>query len=368
MDPAFNLDALMQLCDAVDASCALAEFEHPEHAQLVAATALKLPSTPPQQRPASAITDPPPAPKKPTNTPRPLAVPPIPRARLASSGDPDTAVRWVQRQLDALGYNHLPGPIFFPINKRASGRSLAAVAKRILAAGLPIKCLEAVVAAMWLLSAAEARRLDWLPVAFKTRIAGLPGVEEGGHEQVYRHIVLAVVAPPSPAGGTEERWGAVGLSRRRELMDKPLGFAYLSLKLPPPPPPPPDLSTTKPTHPPPCPLGPINRQAITLMWRELRRRGLPPIALGHGGGGSVDLGSAQDLGTPLPVVATARRRSRPAAAEGTMPKLAAVPSSAAGKRPRTGLVKATSGSAKAAEGAAEGGGGTGSRRGLNLGV
>lgn len=48
-----------------------------------------------------------------------------------------------------LGYNHL-GTTFFEIRKYASIRSLGQTAQRMVEHGLPIKCLEATVLALYL--------------------------------------------------------------------------------------------------------------------------------------------------------------------------------------------------------------------------
>jgi hypothetical protein len=50
----------------------------------------------------------------------------------------------------------------------------------------------------------------------------MPALPGANCEQCYRHIVLAVRDTSSGL------WGALGLSRRRELMDKPLRHSSLS--------------------------------------------------------------------------------------------------------------------------------------------
>ncbi|KAJ1563615.1 Tubulinyl-Tyr carboxypeptidase 1, partial [Cladochytrium tenue] len=96
--------------------------------------------------------------------------------------------------LDALGYNHVGAP-FFKVNKAACVRDLADVAAGMVKFGLPIKCLEAVVLA--------------ISISFKSTAGG----------EVFRHIVLGL------------RWnnlyGALGLSRRSDLMFKALRFVTL---------------------------------------------------------------------------------------------------------------------------------------------
>jgi hypothetical protein len=78
---------------------------------------------------------------------------------------------------------------------------------------LPIKCLEAVFLALYL--TAGMKDLDRIPVGFKTCV----------HGASYRHIVLAIRHRPS------KLWGAVGLSRRPELMFKELRFDSLAALL-----------------------------------------------------------------------------------------------------------------------------------------
>eukprot|EP00959_Pyramimonas_sp_CCMP1952_P267862 5600442-Pyramimonas_sp.AAC.1 len=75
---------------------------------------------------------------------------------------------------------------------------------------LPIKCLEAVFLGLYLTAGME--ELDRTPVGFKTEV--------GGH--VYRHIVLVIRHRPS------NKYGALGLSRRVELMYKELGYESMS--------------------------------------------------------------------------------------------------------------------------------------------
>ncbi|ORZ40893.1 Vasohibin-domain-containing protein [Catenaria anguillulae PL171] len=139
-------------------------------------------------------------------------------------------ISWIQRRLNSLGYNHLPGNPFFTINKRASARALGHVAASMFAAGLPIKCLEAVVLSMWLISEVLPAGISSVPIAFKSIInlpeCELPGTAAG---KQYRHIVLAVAHHSSSAvaGESGEVWGALGLSRRKDLMNKL--FQYKSL-------------------------------------------------------------------------------------------------------------------------------------------
>ncbi|TPX61938.1 hypothetical protein PhCBS80983_g00857 [Powellomyces hirtus] len=96
---------------------------------------------------------------------------------------------------------------FFEIRKSASVRSLMKTAQEMIVYGLPIKCLEAVVLATYL--TAPMMDIERIPCSFKS---------ECGSE-TYRHIVLLI--------RHGDRWGALGISRRPDLMDKPLSFKSL---------------------------------------------------------------------------------------------------------------------------------------------
>ena len=76
---------------------------------------------------------------------------------------------------------------------------------------LPIKCLEAVILATFLTNGISG--MDRFPISFKTVFSG----------QTYRHVVLGVYH-----GGY---YGALGMSRRSDLMDKPLAFKVKSCKV-----------------------------------------------------------------------------------------------------------------------------------------
>ncbi|KAI8612858.1 Vasohibin-domain-containing protein [Chytriomyces sp. MP71] len=112
------------------------------------------------------------------------------------------AVTAIQAYITHLGYNHFGS--LFRIRKGATGRELMKVAAEILKYGLPIKCLEAVVVATFLTN--DLLELDRYAITFKTICQG----------HVYRHIILAVKYA--------SQWGALGLSRRSNLMDKPMEF------------------------------------------------------------------------------------------------------------------------------------------------
>ncbi|KAK2104500.1 Tubulinyl-Tyr carboxypeptidase 1 [Saguinus oedipus] len=86
------------------------------------------------------------------------------------------------------------------------------LAKEMTKEALPIKCLEAVILGMALASylTNSMPTLERFPISFKTYFSG----------NYFRHIVLGV----NFAG----RYGALGMSRREDLMYKPPAFRTLS--------------------------------------------------------------------------------------------------------------------------------------------
>jgi hypothetical protein len=195
----------------------------------------------------------------------PLIPTSIPR-NINQNGDPSVALHWCQRVISKLGYNYFPRP-FFIVKKGASIRSLCHLAKSMTILGLPIKCLEAVVLGAYLTSSRPD--LTRITVSFKSKVV-LPGVQNGEPQEpvkaaqsnvptkgkltqrgnvsreglkpspsveskqenrtscsdsetrYYRHIILAINI--AKEGSTLDRWGALGLSRRHDLMDKPFIF------------------------------------------------------------------------------------------------------------------------------------------------
>lgn len=82
-------------------------------------------------------------------------------------------------------------------------------AKEMIQESLPIKCLEAVVLALFLTS--PLQNVQRVAVSFKSNFDGL----------YFRHVVLVI-----QHGGC---YGALGLSRRKDLMYKPLVFKVMAL-------------------------------------------------------------------------------------------------------------------------------------------
>ncbi|GIL84617.1 hypothetical protein Vretifemale_13299, partial [Volvox reticuliferus] len=125
------------------------------------------------------------------------------------SGGPQQRLHAVQHVINSLQYNHTPG-YYYNVSKSRPFSRIMDTARETLRVALPIKCLEAVF--LGALMTAGWQDLDRLPLAFKSTVQG----------QTYRHIVLAVFHAPS------RTWGALGLSRRPELMDKDLVYDSLA--------------------------------------------------------------------------------------------------------------------------------------------
>ncbi|KAI9090450.1 Vasohibin-domain-containing protein [Phlyctochytrium arcticum] len=180
--------------------------------------------------------------------------------------------RSVQNYLNRLSYNHLGTP-FFPIRKPLPFRSLMRTAQQITRYALPIKCLEAAVLGMLLSAGWEG--VDRITCSFKSIVADESSsapvgeqIDEGTGEGIeensqIRKTDLAIAAEKPQAGESADtprpsncssnsddrrsseslprevyrhmvlllrhgdRWGAIGLSRRPDLMDKPLAFSSL---------------------------------------------------------------------------------------------------------------------------------------------
>ncbi|XP_073465651.1 tubulinyl-Tyr carboxypeptidase 1 [Aquarana catesbeiana] len=116
-------------------------------------------------------------------------------------------VEAVQRYIRELQYNHT-GTQFFEIKKTRPLTGLMDLAKEMTKEALPIKCLEAVILAIYLTNSIST--LERFPISFKTQFSG----------GCFRHIVLGLYC--------NGYFGAVGISRREDLMYKPLHYRTLS--------------------------------------------------------------------------------------------------------------------------------------------
>ncbi|XP_046341883.1 tubulinyl-Tyr carboxypeptidase 1-like [Haliotis cracherodii] len=134
---------------------------------------------------------------------------PAPQAPLSFSptvpiGD---RVEKIQNYMTELQYNHT-GTQFFEIRKNRPISGLMECAKEMIRESLPIKCLEAVILGIYLTNGMMG--VERYPISFKSTFQG----------SVHRHVVLGI-----SHGG---RYGAIGMSRREDLMYKPLVFKSLS--------------------------------------------------------------------------------------------------------------------------------------------
>ncbi|CAL8272406.1 unnamed protein product [Merluccius merluccius] len=113
----------------------------------------------------------------------------------------------IQKYIRDLQYNHT-GTQFFEIKKSRPLTALMDIAKEMTREVLPIKCLEAVILAIYLTT--NLPGVERFPLSFKTQFSG-------NH---FYHIVLGI-----HSGG---RFGALGISRRDDLMFKHLEFRTLA--------------------------------------------------------------------------------------------------------------------------------------------
>lgn len=115
-------------------------------------------------------------------------------------------VEIIQRFITSFQYNYSGQP-FVKMNKRRGMSHISSCAKEIIRLGLPIQCIEAVFLGCFL--TAEFTGLDRLPLSFKSKC----------ETNTHRHIVLAL--------RYENKWGAIGISRRPNLMYKEIIFPSL---------------------------------------------------------------------------------------------------------------------------------------------
>lgn len=113
----------------------------------------------------------------------------------------------IQKYMNELEYNHT-GTQFYEIKKNRPVTGLMECAKEMIREALPIKCLEAVILGIFLTNGNLG--VERFPISFKSFYNG----------NVYRHVVLGIYN-----GG---RYGAIGMSRREDLMYKPLEYKSLT--------------------------------------------------------------------------------------------------------------------------------------------
>jgi hypothetical protein len=112
----------------------------------------------------------------------------------------------VQKYISELKYNHT-GTQFFEIRKDRPLSGLMESAKEMIRESLPIKCLEATILALHLTNGIPG--LQRFTIGFKTQI----------NTAWLSHVVLGIYY--------NGKFGALGLSRRDDLMYKPLKFRTL---------------------------------------------------------------------------------------------------------------------------------------------
>ena len=117
-------------------------------------------------------------------------------------------VRRVQSYIEHFQYNYTGKP-FIRMNKSRGISHIHNVSKQLIKESLPIQCVEAVFLGTTLTSGIS--ELTRVPLSFKSKFV---------KGTVHRHIVLAIKF--------EGKWGAIGISRRSSLMNKPIKYKKLS--------------------------------------------------------------------------------------------------------------------------------------------
>uniref|UniRef100_A0A8C5EDJ0 Tubulinyl-Tyr carboxypeptidase 2-like n=1 Tax=Gouania willdenowi TaxID=441366 RepID=A0A8C5EDJ0_GOUWI len=131
-------------------------------------------------------------------------VPSIPTFKPSMSGS--DWLQAIQNYMKALQYNHT-GTQFFEIKKSRPLCGLMETAREMIRESLPIKCLEAVILGIYLTNGLTS--VERFPISFKTQFSG----------HCFHHVVLGVCC--------NGRYGTLGMSRRQDLMDKPLSHRTL---------------------------------------------------------------------------------------------------------------------------------------------
>ena len=142
------------------------------------------------------------------NNPNLPSPPPSPRPPDLHTGyNTKQKVFAIQKFIESFQYNYTGQP-FVRMQRNRGMHHISSCAKQIIRAGLPIQCVEAVF--IGCLLTAGITEVDRVPLSFKSK-----------HDSnTYRHIVLAV--------RYEGKWGALGISRRKALMNKDIRFESLS--------------------------------------------------------------------------------------------------------------------------------------------
>jgi tubulinyl-Tyr carboxypeptidase len=117
-------------------------------------------------------------------------------------------VKKVQAFIESFEYNYSGKP-FIRMNKSKGALHVFNVSKQLIKEQLPIQCVEAIFLGTHLTS--PMTDMERVPLSFKTKFF---------HGTVHRHIVLAI--------RYDGKWGAIGISRRSNLMNKPIKYSSLA--------------------------------------------------------------------------------------------------------------------------------------------
>ena len=133
------------------------------------------------------------------------------KPRLPDVGKSDASeiarVQQIQAYIEEFEYNYSGKP-FLKLNKNGGAKHIHTAAKELIRLSLPIQCVEAVFIGCWL--SKDMLLVDRVPLSFKSLFRG----------NIHRHIVLAVRC--------QGKWGAIGISRRPNLMYKPVQYDSLA--------------------------------------------------------------------------------------------------------------------------------------------
>jgi tubulinyl-Tyr carboxypeptidase len=140
-----------------------------------------------------------------TDLPDPPIYCPLPPDLSGYNSTKDKLAR-IQRYIESFEYNYSGTP-FVNLKKSKNLSHIYSTSKQIIHIGLPIQCVEATFLGCYL--TADCREVERVPLSFKSKFLG----------KIYRHIVLAV--------RVDGKWGALGISRRSNLMNKPMKFDSL---------------------------------------------------------------------------------------------------------------------------------------------
>ena len=136
---------------------------------------------------------------------RTLPLPPEVKQPIRSD-EVETDITAVQSFISSFEYNYSGVP-FVPLKKSRSLLYVYKTAQDIIRIGLPIQCVEATFLGCHL--TAGMKGVDRVPLSFKSKCQG----------SIHRHMVLAI--------RYNGKWGALGISRRGDLMSKDLKYSSL---------------------------------------------------------------------------------------------------------------------------------------------